>query len=64
MYRQFYAGMSYADLPLFAFLLFLCTFAAVIVRVSIQKRRGQLARVERLPLDDGTPVSARKESLP
>ncbi|MDX2022570.1 MAG: CcoQ/FixQ family Cbb3-type cytochrome c oxidase assembly chaperone [Deltaproteobacteria bacterium] len=52
MYHKFYEGMNYADLPLFALLLFLSTFAAVVLRVTVMKKRQDFDRVSRLPLDE------------
>jgi len=53
MYAQFYAGSRLVDLPLFALLLFVATFVAVLVRTSVAKRRGEFEGIARLPLDDG-----------
>ena len=53
MYAQFYAGSRLVDLPLFALLLFVATFVAVLVRTSVAKRRGDFESVARLPLEDG-----------
>ncbi|MCG5055373.1 MAG: CcoQ/FixQ family Cbb3-type cytochrome c oxidase assembly chaperone [Myxococcales bacterium] len=58
MYRQFYQGMSFADLPLLALLLFFSTFVAVILRVTLFRKRNDFDHVARLPLDEGAcPVS-------
>jgi len=61
MYAQFYAGSRLVDLPLFALLLFVVTFVAVLVRTSIAKRRGDFEGIARLPLDDGHPLSGAKD---
>jgi len=53
MYAQFYAGSRLVDLPLFALLLFVATFLAVLVRTGMARRRGDYESVARLPLDDG-----------
>jgi len=55
MYAQFYAGSRLVDLPLFALLLFVTTFVAVLVRTGLARRRGDYEGVARLPLDDGRP---------
>jgi len=61
MYAQFYAGSRLVDLPLFALLLFVVTFVAVLVRTSIAKRRGDFESMARLPLDDGRSLSSVQE---
>ena len=57
MYAQFYANSRLVDLPLFALLLFVATFVAVLVRTGLARRRGDFEGVSRLPLDDGRPVT-------
>lgn len=52
MYAQFYAGMRFTELPLFALLLFFVTFVAVVVKVTLITRRSDLESIARLPLDD------------
>jgi hypothetical protein len=52
MYRQFYEGMKFAELPMLAMLMFFTMFAAVILRVTVFKKRNDFERVSRLPLDD------------
>lgn len=61
MYAQFYAGSRLVDLPLFALLLFVATFVAVVVRTGIAKRRGDFEGISRLPLDDGRSVQGGHE---
>lgn len=53
MYRQFYQGMELVHLPLFALVLFIVFFLAVIVRAFSKRQRGLYARLEQLPLLDG-----------
>ena len=52
MYRSFYAGMSLTDLPLFALVLFMAVFLAVIVRTWVFRRREEFDALSRLPFDD------------
>jgi hypothetical protein len=52
MFGQFYAGMHWSALPLFALLLFLTTFLVVLVRAFLFAKRGDVDRLARLPLDD------------
>jgi cytochrome c oxidase cbb3-type subunit IV len=52
MYRTFYAGMSWTDLPLFALLLFLCLFLAVCVRTWMFKKSEELDALAKLPFDE------------
>jgi len=64
MYAQFYAGSRLVDLPLFALLLFVVTFVAVLVRSSVAKRRGDFEGISRLPLDDGRPAPVPRHHVP
>ena len=56
MYKQFYAGMSYADLPLFALLFFFGVFVVVVLRQYLVKRKSDYDDVARLPLEPDLPV--------
>jgi cbb3-type cytochrome oxidase subunit 3 len=58
IYAHFYAGMSWTSLPLLALLLFLGTFLAVIVRVSLASRRKEIEAASRLPFDEHETVTA------
>ncbi|MFN7131426.1 MAG: CcoQ/FixQ family Cbb3-type cytochrome c oxidase assembly chaperone [Myxococcales bacterium] len=51
MYRQFYAGMAFEYLPLFALLLFLSVFVANAVRL-LRRRPADFEPLARLPLAD------------
>ena len=51
MFAQFYAGMRWTALPVFALLLFAATFVAVILRTWLPSRRAEMDRLARLPLD-------------
>jgi cytochrome c oxidase cbb3-type subunit 4 len=53
MFGQFYAGMHWSALPLFALLLFLTIFLVVLVRTILFAKRAEVDRLSRLPLDDG-----------
>jgi hypothetical protein len=52
MYAHFYAGMSWTALPILSLGLFLTTFVAVIVRVSLASRRKEASVAALLPFDD------------
>ena len=60
MYAQFFAGMRWSALPVFALILFLVTFLVVVVRTLLPAKRAELDRLARLPLD-GETVEARQE---
>ena len=69
MYRQFYSGMPWTDLPVLALLLFFAVFVAVIVRVSRKSRREALDIAARLPFDGnertgGAEANRRSERRP
>ncbi|HEX2657476.1 MAG TPA: CcoQ/FixQ family Cbb3-type cytochrome c oxidase assembly chaperone [Polyangia bacterium] len=51
MFAQFYSGMHWSALPIFALLLFLATFLTVVVRTLLPSRRAQLDQQARLPLE-------------
>jgi cbb3-type cytochrome oxidase subunit 3 len=52
MFGQFYAGMRWTALPLFALILFLTTFLVVILRTVLCAKRDEVDKLARLPLDD------------
>lgn len=52
MYKQFFAGMEFTALPLFALALFLVFFVAVTVRVFALHRKADFDAVAALPLND------------
>jgi hypothetical protein len=52
MFAQFYAGMRWSALPLFALLLFLGTFLVVLLRTLLGARRDDVDRLARLPLEE------------
>lgn len=54
MYKQFYEGMSFQELPLLALLMFFTMFVSVILRVTVAKRRQDFDRVSRIPLETET----------
>ena len=69
MYREFFQGMSYTHLPLFALLLFVALFVGVLVHVLLVRRPSDYDALASLPLADapasrgtpagGTPSPAR-----
>ena len=57
MFAQFYAGMRWSALPVFALLLFLGTFLTVIVRTLLPSKRTELDRQSRLPFEGERPTA-------
>jgi cytochrome c oxidase cbb3-type subunit 4 len=57
MFRQFFAGMEWSFLPLFAMGVFLTVFTLVVVRVFVLQKRSEFDALAALPLDDGTQVN-------
>ena len=53
MFGQFYAGMHWSALPLFALILFLTVFLVVLVRMTLFAKRDEVERLSRLPFEDG-----------
>ncbi|MEW5740331.1 MAG: CcoQ/FixQ family Cbb3-type cytochrome c oxidase assembly chaperone [Myxococcota bacterium] len=64
MYRQFFAGMEWTALPLFALGLFLVMFVLMLLRTFAWKSKGDFAQQENLPLSDGRAVSTDREVTP
>jgi cbb3-type cytochrome oxidase subunit 3 len=52
MYKQFFQGMDYTHLPLFALLFFVALFVGVLVHVLFVRRRSDYDAVASLPLAD------------
>lgn len=59
MFAQFYAHMPWTDLPIFALLLFLSVFLAVVARTLTRKQRGELEALAQLPLERDDAPGAR-----
>lgn len=57
MYKQFFSGMEWTFLPLFALAVFLVVFAVVVLRVLVIQKRSDLDVVAALPLHEGTQVN-------
>jgi hypothetical protein len=60
MFAQFYSGMRWSALPVFALVLFLTTFLVVVLRTMLLAKRTELDQLARLPLD-ATEVATRRE---
>jgi cbb3-type cytochrome oxidase subunit 3 len=58
MFAQFYSGMRWSALPVFALLLFLGTFLTVVVRTLLPSKRSELDRHSRLPFEGDRPPGA------
>lgn len=52
MWKSFYAGMAFTELPLFALLLFVTLFGVMLTRIFILKRKQDFDPLAALPLDD------------
>ncbi len=53
MYKQFFAGMEWTALPIFALLLFMVFFALVVLRTFAFKSKRDFEPDSQLPLFDG-----------
>ncbi len=53
MKQAFYAGMSFTNLPLTAFLIFFAIFLIVVARLWIFQKREQFDALSQLPFDEG-----------
>lgn len=53
MFKQFFAGMEWTALPLFALALFMVMFALVVLRTFAFKTTGDFQPHSVLPLSDG-----------
>jgi len=62
MYAQFYAHMPWRELPIFALLLFVTVFSAVVVKFVLFTSRADLDPLARLPLRADVPVSPERPS--
>ena len=63
MFAQFYSGMRWSALPVFALLLFLTTFVVVVLRTMLLAKHTELDQLSRLPLDTRE-VATRRERGP
>jgi hypothetical protein len=61
MYAQFYAHMPWRELPIFALLLFVTVFAAVVLKFVVFTSRAELEPLARLPLEPDLPVLSETE---
>ncbi len=58
MYKQFFSGMEWTSLPLFALGLFLAMFLLMVLRTFLYKTPRDFEPASQLPLFDGKPVSS------
>lgn len=63
MYRQFFANLDSAALPLLAMFLFMAAFALVLVRLFVGSRRRDFDPVAGLPLANDTTNSHESSRL-
>lgn len=52
MYREFYAGATLLDLPLFTLILFVTVFLAVVARTFLLRKSRDFDGMAQLPLGD------------
>ena len=62
MYREFFAGMEWTGVALFAMGFFLLFFVVVLLRVFLLRARHDYDSVARLPLDEPFPRTAAERS--
>lgn len=62
MYKQFYANMDLATLPIVVMLFFIGVFATVLYRLTRQRYRAELEQAACLPLNDDTPAAPPSSS--
>jgi len=58
MYREFFAGMEWTGLALFAMVLFLALFVLMLLRVFVFHSRRDYDSAALLPFDESSPRSA------
>ena len=57
MYKEHFAGMQWAALPLFGLALFMVMFVVVVLRTFAFKTRADFRPQSELPLSDGKEIS-------
>lgn len=60
MFKQYFAGMEWTGLPLFALGLFIAMFVLMLLRTFAWKSAGDFEPASQLPLSDGKVVSNRE----
>lgn len=56
MFKEFFAGMEFTALPIFALLLFMSFFALVVLRTFAFKTQSDFQADSQLPLSDGKEI--------
>lgn len=56
MFKQFFAGMEWTALPIFALWLFMSMFTLMVLRTFVFKTKGDFAPHSQLPLFDGKEI--------
>ena len=56
MFKEFFAHMEWASLPIFALGLFIAMFVLVVLRTFVFKTRGDFDPQSALPLNDGREI--------
>lgn len=60
MFKEFFAGMEWTELPIFALGLFMAMFVLVVLRTFAFKTKSDFAPHSELPLSDGKEIDSRK----
>lgn len=60
MFKQFFAGMEWIELPLFGLGLFIAMFVLVVLRTFAFKTKGDFEPHSQLPLSDGKEIASRE----
>ena len=56
MFKEFFAHMEWASLPIFALLLFIAMFVLMVLRTFAFKTKGDFDPHSALPLNDGKEI--------
>ena len=56
MFKEFFAGMPFTALPIFALLLFMSFFVLMVLRTFAFKTKGDFQPQSELPLSDGKEI--------
>ena len=56
MFKEFFAGMEWASLPIFALCLFIAMFVLMVLRTFAFKTKGDFESQSALPLNDGKEI--------
>ena len=60
MFKEFFAGMEWAAMPIFGLGLFIAMFVLVVLRTFAFKTKGDFTSQSQLPLSDGKEIASRE----